>query len=360
MEEFQMIVSSNVNLVSGIDDASLSSGGLLGSLLIGKSSNQQQIPFDLSSRFDCQLDTQSVTLLKINSPEENVYLEAVDLPYSANIWNCKDILTGNNKDIPLVQSNIDTSNFDESRLTSLQSTLAEAIASVSAQLQKFIVDPLFSAKLQTAFGTNWAVEAGKALVTRLVNSESLLSAGVKLEILPVPRSQIRGAFFAQTSTIYLSEDFLNQNAEHPDGVAAVLIEELGHYIDAQLNQSDSPGDEGAIFAALVQSQALNEQDLANLKAEDDFAQLTVNQQSILVECATVNDAFASAMTLSGSSGSVSSNNVGATGEIGEPAQSGAIKSVWWKWTALRNGDLTIDTKGSALDNANSNLKCIIV
>ncbi len=32
----------------------------------------------------------------------------------------------------------------------------------------------------------------------------------------------------------------------------VLKEEIGHYVDAQINQVDSAGDEGAIFAELVE------------------------------------------------------------------------------------------------------------
>lgn len=42
-------------------------------------------------------------------------------------------------------------------------------------------------------------------------------------------------------------------------------------------------------------------------------------------------------------------NVGFTGEAGEPAQSGAITSAWWTWTAPTDGVLVVDTEGSNFD-----------
>ncbi|QYO63352.1 pre-peptidase C-terminal domain-containing protein [Leptolyngbya sp. 7M] len=62
-----------------------------------------------------------------------------------------------------------------------------------------------------------------------------------------------------------------------------------------------------------------------------------------------NDRFATATTLTGTSGSISGNNTHALGEPGEPAQSGTLNSLWWKWTAPRNGVLTVDTLNSQVD-----------
>jgi len=45
-----------------------------------------------------------------------------------------------------------------------------------------------------------------------------------------------------------------------------------------------------------------------------------------------------------------SNNVGFTGEVGEPAQSGAINSAWWSWIAPLDGNITVDTLGSGLSD----------
>jgi hypothetical protein len=64
-----------------------------------------------------------------------------------------------------------------------------------------------------------------------------------------------------------------------------------------------------------------------------------------------NDVFASALTLSGSTGTTSISNADATNEVGEPAHAGvaAAKSVWYRWTAPWSGTVTIDTAGSDFD-----------
>jgi subtilisin family serine protease/outer membrane protein assembly factor BamB len=65
--------------------------------------------------------------------------------------------------------------------------------------------------------------------------------------------------------------------------------------------------------------------------------------------APFNDAFASRAQLSGSSLSVSTSNVGATREAGEPviASNPGGASLWWQWTAPASGSVTLATTGSA-------------
>jgi hypothetical protein len=58
---------------------------------------------------------------------------------------------------------------------------------------------------------------------------------------------------------------------------------MGHYLDSRLSREDSPGDEGAIFASLVQNQHLGTAELHSLKQEDDHATLNVEGQVISVE-----------------------------------------------------------------------------
>jgi len=67
--------------------------------------------------------------------------------------------------------------------------------------------------------------------------------------------------------------------------------------------------------------------------------------------AVVNDMFADAITISGTSGQTTGNNVGATKESGEPshADNSGGASVWWYWTAPATGQMTIDTFGSSFD-----------
>jgi hypothetical protein len=62
-----------------------------------------------------------------------------------------------------------------------------------------------------------------------------------------------------------------------------------------------------------------------------------------------NDNFANRIALTGSTANATGSNRGATGEVGEPAQSGVTNSVWWTWTAPTTGIYTFDTRGSGFD-----------
>jgi len=67
------------------------------------------------------------------------------------------------------------------------------------------------------------------------------------------------------------------------------------------------------------------------------------------EAAPSNDAFANARTISGTSGSVTGTNVGATKEPNEPLHTGddGGASVWYRWTAPSTGRVRFDTCTSA-------------
>ncbi|NER50034.1 MAG: calcium-binding protein, partial [Symploca sp. SIO1A3] len=92
-----------------------------------------------------------------------------------------------------------------------------------------------------------------------------------------------GAFSADTNTIYLSQEYLTQNASSPQAIANLLLEEIGHSVDSQINTSDASGDEGAIFSALAQGMQLEEGTLQALKAENDLTTVTLNGQTIQIE-----------------------------------------------------------------------------
>jgi hypothetical protein len=64
---------------------------------------------------------------------------------------------------------------------------------------------------------------------------------------------------------------------------------------------------------------------------------------------SVNDNFANSSFLSGLPVSTTGSNIGNTGEVDEPGQSGVINSAWWSWTAPSTGTVTFDTVGSNFD-----------
>ncbi|MFM6621252.1 MAG: Calx-beta domain-containing protein, partial [Dolichospermum sp.] len=90
-----------------------------------------------------------------------------------------------------------------------------------------------------------------------------------------------GAYSSSTNKIYLSASFLNTASSAT--IINVILEEIGHYVDAQINQVDSAGDEGAIFAALVQGNSLDTTTLQALKAEDDSGIINLEGEAITVE-----------------------------------------------------------------------------
>jgi len=81
--------------------------------------------------------------------------------------------------------------------------------------------------------------------------------------------------------------------------------------------------------------------------DGDIGMLTLNW----AQGGPVNDAFANAAVLNGSSGTTNGNNFNATKEQNEPdhAEEPGGHSVWFRWTAPTNGPVVLDTLGSALD-----------
>jgi Ca2+-binding RTX toxin-like protein len=157
-----------------------------------------------------------------------------------------------------------------------------------------------------------------------------------------------GGYSQQTNTIYLADTFLN-NAQ-PYTIEGVILEEIGHWIDAQINVVDSPGDEGQLFWALVHGVNLSESELSRIQQENDHAIVTIDGIETAIEMSASNDYFANRIVLTGNNITVTGDNIGATGETGEPTQNGTINSVWWTWTAISSEPVTIDTNGSDFDS----------
>ena len=90
-----------------------------------------------------------------------------------------------------------------------------------------------------------------------------------------------GAFSVDTNKIYLSKEFLIQN--NSEAITNLLLEEYGHYIDSQIKFKDTPGDEGAIFSAVVRGEDLNDRTLQQLRHEDDSAVVNIDGEEVAIE-----------------------------------------------------------------------------
>ncbi|MEM9005210.1 MAG: Calx-beta domain-containing protein, partial [Cyanobacteria bacterium P01_F01_bin.86] len=149
---------------------------------------------------------------------------------------------------------------------------------VAEQLQQFLADTDLTHKLYLAFGREFDLALAISLIQDLISGD----AHPNLEILPTADiNGANGAFAGSTGVVYLAEEFVSAN--DIETIAGVLLEELGHYLDQQLNHVDSAGDEGAIFSALVRGESLSESELQQLKFEDDGAVANLQGQEVAIE-----------------------------------------------------------------------------
>jgi hypothetical protein len=154
--------------------------------------------------------------------------------------------------------------------------LQSAITSVLDVLNGFAADPLFAEQFELVFGKSISSSAFQAALASLpqfeVRSDQDLAGAL-------------GAFSAQTGKIYLTESLVKGD---PGQLNAVLLEEIGHYLDFHFNGAiDSAGDEGDIFSRLVRGNSIDAVTLQALKAENDWATITLDGQSIEIEQATM-------------------------------------------------------------------------
>ncbi|MFM6724643.1 MAG: SBBP repeat-containing protein, partial [Dolichospermum sp.] len=140
----------------------------------------------------------------------------------------------------------------------------------------------FWANWQTAFGTSYDVI--KTTELRQQWQSRNFSQLPSIEVLSgeILRTA-NGAYSSSKNKIYLSASFLNTASSA--AIVNVILEEIGHYVDAQVNQVDSAGDEGEIFANLVSGKSLTPTELAQLKAENDHAVINLGGQAVEIEMA---------------------------------------------------------------------------
>ena len=139
----------------------------------------------------------------------------------------------------------------------------------------------FWANLETAFGTSYDVVKATQLREQWQSRD--FSQLPPITVKNLGNSGIFGAYSSSTNKIYISQALIDSG--DATTLSAVLLEEIGHFIDAQINSSDTPGDEGQLFSALVRGESLTEAEIAAIREENDAATITVDGQAISVEMA---------------------------------------------------------------------------
>ncbi|BAG02680.1 Calx-beta domain-containing protein [Microcystis aeruginosa] len=162
----------------------------------------------------------------------------------------------------------------------MTSTLLSILPVVDDVLFNFAQSDGFWANLAIAFGTSYDVVKATELQQQWHSRN--FSQIPPIEVLSDEvLGTANGAYSSSTNKIYLSASFLNTASSA--AIINVILEEIGHYVDAQINPVDSAGDEGAIFSELVQGNSLDVATLDALRAENDQTTIIVNGEIIQVE-----------------------------------------------------------------------------
>lgn len=135
----------------------------------------------------------------------------------------------------------------------------------------------FHQVMQTAFGDAVSVEKVEALRERVLEKDFSWMPEMQY-VDAVTLQGAEGAYAESSNTIYLNEDSRGTGVNY-----LAYVEELGHGIDQLLNDNDSLGDEGAVFAVAMMGESLSVEELALLRAEDDSGSIEIDGEPIEVE-----------------------------------------------------------------------------
>jgi Ca2+-binding RTX toxin-like protein len=161
--------------------------------------------------------------------------------------------------------------------------LSQAQSQAQNTLQQFARQPNFVEQLQVAFGNNFDVKIATGIANQLQAGDFSLIPELRI-LSNGELGTANGAFAADINQILVSADFLSQHSNDINATTELLLEEIGHKLDTLLNgNTDTPGDEGAIFRLLATGQTLSPDILAGLRATDDQGTITLDDRSIQIE-----------------------------------------------------------------------------
>jgi len=209
-------------------------------------------------------DNSVLGIFDFNTDKEKLFPDSSNNTYSYTIPTTHQIYSAANADT-------------FAHITPNQYLIQEVLPNAQLALQQFLVSPDFSNNIELAFGYGCNLELAHSLV------ENLAAGQIVPNIQIIPQSQLNADGAFGNNTIYISQDLLNPHEANPSQAVNVLLEEIGHYIDDKINILDAPGDEGAVFAYLVQNRQLTATELTALKIEDDLGTLNINGENVAVE-----------------------------------------------------------------------------
>jgi Ca2+-binding RTX toxin-like protein len=162
----------------------------------------------------------------------------------------------------------------------VSSVLSAGLTTVYQQLTAFAGLESFWTSFDTVFGTEYNLAVAQSFRAQWQSGNFS-----QLPTIEVIDDQIlgnaRGAYASSSNTIFLSDTFLETASQQ--SLEAVILEEFGHFVDAQVNQTDTAGDEGELFSAIVRSVNLSAAELSRIKTEDDHAVVMIDGQAMAIE-----------------------------------------------------------------------------
>ena len=293
LEEYGHFVDARLNTV----DTSGDEGAIFSALVRGETLNASQLSAlkTEDDRAIVQLDGQSIQIEQAGAPTSNPFYkyDIIAKIGDLGITDFEDQPSINDKGtVAFIGYRAHALTVESAVVLdpSLLKLISQSITLAQEQLSLFAQDPEFAQKMALAFGDSLNPSGLQDLQTQWQVGD--LGGLPALEILAASQMNgANGAYAAGTDKIYLSQGFLQLHQNNASAIAAVLLEEIGHRIDRQINATDSPGDEGEIFAAVASGQDLDSSTLDVLKQEDDSTVLSLNGANILVEQSTYSTGF---------------------------------------------------------------------
>ena len=159
-----------------------------------------------------------------------------------------------------------------------------SLSPVYAQLTSFANLSNFWSLFDTAFGSSYDFATAASFRSQWQSGDFSLFPQIEVISSDVLGSA-NGAYAISTNRIYLSDQFVSVASQQ--SLEEVILEEFGHFVDAQVNQTDTAGDEGELFSALVQGKVLSVEQLKRLKTENDTAIIFIDGRAVQVEEASL-------------------------------------------------------------------------
>ena len=170
----------------------------------------------------------------------------------------------------------------DGQTTPVSGMLSDMVDAAQDRLLNWAGSAEFAEQLAITFDQAASYEAAAAVIQQIAEGDLNEMVSIQIGSDAVLGSAL-GSYDSVTNTIFLADDLFAEGSDMSAVATSVLIEELGHFVDKQIGDQDSTGDEGAIFSAYAQGIALSNEMLTALKTEDDFMSISLDGQSYLVE-----------------------------------------------------------------------------